>query len=39
MLGPKYRHSVLIKILQLDKLEGADFKYEKTLLKFYPKIT
>ena len=36
IVGPKISH-FFRKILQLDKFEGADFKYDNILFKFQPK--
>ena len=36
--GPKFRHFIH-QILQLDKFEGIDFKYNNRFLKFYCKNT
>ena len=40
LFGPKFKcFSFFRKILHLDKLEGADFKYDNTVFKFHPKST
>ena len=34
-----YAFSLFHEIFHVDKFEGADFKYDNSLLKFYPKNT